>query len=364
MTDSPNLDTLSTTPPAPTQPEGTIHKIFFGRFGFRAGWSIAIFLILAMIIIAIGSVMALVASGHAREVVAAHASAQAHPNEPKPKLNIPFTAGLVTANDGFGFACLLAVCWIFSRAERRRFSAYGIGNKRFTDAIPGAIWGVVSMSTLVAVLRWKHLLIFDGRALHGPSILGWGLAWLVAFIFVGFSEEYQFRGYLQFTLMRGFWGLAERIAPNNPQPVAFWIAATLLSLGFGAVHLGNGGENFLGIFQVVFVGMVFAYALFRTGSLWWGIGFHAVWDWSQSFLFGVADSGNISVGRLFITHPQGNKLLSGGTDGPEGSIFSAVAVFLTIFAIYFTTKPGIQPLPEQLPQPQESLPPETDAVIA
>jgi membrane protease YdiL (CAAX protease family) len=364
MNHFPPLNSLDTNPSAPAHPKSVADGILFGRFGFRAGWSAAIFLILVTIIIAVSSVMAIAVSGHAREVVTARASVQAHPDEPKPTLNIPFTAGFVTANDGIGFACLLAVCWIFSRAERRKFSAYGIGSKRFIDVIPGAIWGVASMSALVAVLRWKHLLVFDGRALQGTPIFYYGVGWLVAFIFVGFSEEYQFRGYLQFTLMRGFWGLAERISPNNPQPVAFWIGATLMSLGFGALHLGNGGENFLGIAQIVFIGMVFSYALYRTGSLWWGIGFHAMWDWSQSFLFGVADSGNISVGRLFITHPQGSKLLSGGTDGPEGSIFAALAVLLTIFVIRFTTKPGILPSPEQLPRPEESLPPETNAAIA
>ena len=92
-----------------------------------------------------------------------------------------------------------------------------------------------------------------------------------------------------------------------------------------------------------------------------GIGFHAVWDWSQSFLFGVADSGNISVGRLLSTHPTGKTIFSGGTDGPEGSIFAAIFVFLTLFAIRFTARPGIKPSPEQM---FESNPPESIGIIA
>jgi len=123
----------------------------------------------------------------------------------------------------------------------------------------------------------------------------------------------------------------------------------------------NGGENVIGILQVFFIGMVFSYALWRTGSLWWGIGFHAVWDWSQSFLFGVADSGNVSVGRLLSTHPVGKPLLSGGSDGPEGSLFSVIFVFLTLFVIRFTTRPGAHHSPEPMPVQN---PPEILSVIA
>jgi membrane protease YdiL (CAAX protease family) len=150
--------------------------------------------------------------------------------------------------------------------------------------------------------------------------------------------------------MRGVWGLAEKISVANPRPWAFWIAATTFSLLFACVHLGNGGENVYGILQVFLAGIVLAYGLWKTGSLWWSIGFHCTWDWSQSFLYGVADSGNISFGRLFITHPQGKAILSGGADGPEGSILSTVALLIACVVIYFL-KPGVQPAIEQAPKP-------------
>jgi membrane protease YdiL (CAAX protease family) len=101
--------------------------------------------------------------------------------------------------------------------------------------------------------------------------------------------------------------------------------------------------------------MVFCYALWRTGSLWWGIGFHATWDWAQSYLFGVADSGNISVGRLFITHPQGKTILSGGADGPEGSLFASLALLFTLGAIHLASR-GSQPAIEQQPEALPTVP--------
>jgi hypothetical protein len=70
--------------------------------------------------------------------------------------------------------------------------------------------------------------------------------------------------------------------------------------------------------------------------LWWAIGFHATWDWSQSFLYGVADSGMMVQHHLLATHAVGKPILSGGTTGPEGSVF-ILAIFVLIALIIFFT---------------------------
>jgi len=76
--------------------------------------------------------------------------------------------------------------------------------------------------------------------------------------------------------------------------------------------------------------------LWRTGSLWWAIGFHASWDWAQSFLYGVADSGLMVEYHLLGTHALGTPLMSGGTTGPEGSIFVLPLLAVISFIIMFT----------------------------
>jgi membrane protease YdiL (CAAX protease family) len=335
--------------PTPPAPPSSGNPLFFGRFGLRAGYGIAIWIFVFIIFSAIGGIFAVGATGQAKQIMQARAQASAHPNAPKPKVHIDFVPTLVMVQDGITFLGLFGLAWLFSRGERRPLSAYGISRYRFADILPGAFWGLVMLSCVILALHLGHFIVFDGQNLHGASIVTYGLKWLIAFTLVGFSEEYSFRGYLQFTLMRGVWGWAERLSPTNTRTIAFWIAATLLSLLFALAHTGNGGENFFGLAQVFLAGMIFAYALWRTGSLWWGIGFHATWDWAQSYLFGVADSGNISIGRLFITHPQGKAIFSGGADGPEGSVFASVALLLTLGAIHLASQ-GQQPLIDQQPE--------------
>lgn len=342
----------SATPTAPPPAAPSPHSFFFGRFGLRAGYGITIFVVVFLILNIMGGFFAVAATGHMHQVMQARAYAAAHPHAPRVDLHIPLIPAFISIQDGITFLGLLGLCWFFSKGERRPLRSFGLGSYRFRDVFAGALWGLIMMGSLIFVLHASHLLVFDGRALHGPAIFLYGLKWLLAFLLVGFSEEYSFRGYLQFTLMRGVWGLAGKISAANTRAIAFWIAATLLSLLFALAHTGNGGETFFGLVQVFLAGIAFSYALWRTGSLWWGIGFHMTWDWAQSYLFGVADSGNISVGRLFITHPQGKPILSGGPDGPEGSIFATVALLLTIVIIHFIRR-GEQPAVEAAPNPDE-----------
>jgi len=350
-------------PPPPPQHHG--NPFFFGRFGFRAGYGIVIYVIAWVILTIIGSIVGVATTGQLKPMIHQQMQATkeiqawktAHPGEKMPDSARPhnkplfgFAPGLVIGSDAVLFFGMLALAWLLSRAERRRLGWYGIGTNRVLDFLPGAFWGLAALSALVFTLHALHLLYFDSKLLTGSALVLYGIKWLIAFLFVGFAEEYFLRGYMQFTLSRGVYGLAEMISPTNARAVAFWIAAFLLSILFACMHIRNGGENFVGLLQVFIVGMVFAYVLFRTGSLWWAIGFHMAWDWAQSFLYGVPDSGNISVGRLFQTHFAGKSLLSGGSDGPEGSLLCIPIFLLMLLVIRFTTKRGELPPLEQLPK--------------
>ena len=115
---------------------------------------------------------------------------------------------------------------------------------------------------------------------------------------------------------------------------AFWTSAVILSFLFSLAHAKNPGESPIGLLAVVLFALVFCLSLWRTGSLWWAIGFHASWDWSQSFLCGVADSGHMAQHHLLATHPIGKAILSGGATGPEGSIFVVAILGLTSVTIF------------------------------
>jgi len=344
-------------------PPSSPNRVFMGPYGLRAGWSLLIYIaILASIVAGVNGTHAYF-KARARQAEVAAAQAAGKPALPVVKRdeNAPMVVREAIAEEGISFAVLLLVSLLMAAIERRRFTAYGLGGTRiFSRFFTGMLWGLVAMALLMGTLRVLHLVSFDAQLDHGWSIAGWGGAQLLGFLCVGLVEEYLFRGYLQFTLARGLEGLGKLINPAHARAIGFWIATVITSGLFFAAHISNGGEDWLGLVLVFLGGLLFVLALWRTGSLWWGIGFHMAWDWSQSFLYGVPDSGALVQGRMFATHAVGNPLLSGGTVGPEGSVLCVPVILLAIAVLFRTRK---SPLPPFETKGQVAMPHDADAAF-
>ncbi len=302
----------------------TLRKVFIGQDGLRAGWSLLIFI---AIFAAIGYCVN--AIGHKLHVPAL-----------KPGLEISPQFGLVI--EGLNFLVVLLLTWIMSKIERRPVSAYGFQDKRkLSHFFAGLGWGMICLSLLVLTLWKAGLLLIDGRLLFGSDILRYGTVWLLGFLLVGLFEEYLNRGYLQYTLTRGLASLYHwAFKTRHSAALGFWTSAVVFSILFGLRHGNNPGESPIGLLSAGLAGMVFCLSLWRTGSLWWAIGFHTSWDWGQSFLYGVADSGLVIQHHLLATQPAGKPLLSGGTTGPEGSIFILGVLALIALIIVVTVPRG------------------------
>ncbi len=329
--------------------------LLFGSAELRAIWSLLIYLGMVGVFVAALYFLnhQIQQAGHQAEQAAAAKSANPAKEvknfgfAPEPGQPMPMTVMIIS--EVMLFSGFFFFSWIMATIEDRPISVFGLGGTRpIARFLTGAVWGILAISLLILTLHGLHLLVFDSRLDHGGSILFWGLIQLFAFFLVGLSEEYTFRGYIQFTLTRGMVTVGNLFSKRHARTIAFWIASVITSSIFLLAHKPNPGEDWYGLIQVFLIGLVFLLALWRTGSLWWGIGFHMAWDWGQSFLYGVPDSGGLMQGRLFATHAVGKPLLSGGSVGPEGSILCIPIILLLLPVLYFTH-----------PSPQPSL--ETDA---
>jgi len=299
--------------PGASSSEWNLRSSFIGPQGIRSGWSVLIFIMILVV-----------------EVLATRVPVNRllHSMKHNPALEAwsPAVAAGILA------LLVMIATAIMARIEGRPVLSYGFTDKRrLSRFVLGIAGGVAALSTLVLALKMSGWLIFDGQALHGGSAWGYGLQWGVAFLFTALFEESLLRGYLQSTLARG---------------VGFWWAAVLLSLAFGATHLSNHGESPIGIFSVVGAGLLFCLSLWLTKSLYWAVGLHAAWDWSQSYLYGVPDSGQVASGHLFATHPSGRLIWSGGPTGPEGSIYvipTMAVIALGVWIVWSQREPRKEP---------------------
>jgi len=226
--------------------------------------------------------------------------------------------------------CVVLATWIVSRMEKRPLGDYGIPPRgifglRFWE---GCLWGFAMLSAILLVLRVSGHFQIDSVALAGSAVFRYALGWGAVFLAVAVHEEFAFRGYWLFSFARR---------------LGFWRSALFTSLVFGAAHLGNPNENVLGILQVVVIGLVFCLMIRRTGTLWFALGFHAAWDWAETFFYGTPDSGLLGVGRCLNTSVQGPKWLTGGSAGPEGSVIAFLVLLLCALLVHLRFPNAVYP---------------------
>ena len=354
--------------PGSSQPHRDLDSVFIGPHGLRAGWSILLFAALYYL---------------SREVIGTlfYTAGLIHDTPPD-------SAGPVLIAEFVPFLALVGAMLIMVLIEDRssdrdpnsnlgpnlapRILSYNLdGSRRVRHFFFGLAAGFAALSLLVAALASGGWLRLGPASLSAAQALLNGALWAIAFLLIGSVEEGLFRCYSLSTLTRGinfWWALAAQTGlcfyvvlsgggndawgvylaaaiglfpclilhqksaaqPETRAHSAFWQAAWVTSSFFGFYHTSNSGENWIGVFAAAFIGFVFCVSVRVTGSAWWAIGCHAAWDWSESYFYGTANSGLLARGHLLTTAPSGNSLLSGGADGPEGSVLVLGAVVLLL----------------------------------
>jgi membrane protease YdiL (CAAX protease family) len=275
--------------------ETSLLRVFIGSNGLRAGWRLLLFILIAVIV-----------RFFLRRTLPSAANGLAP---------WPFIRG-----EGIAFLSVVLSAAVMSRIERRSFADYALPLRGALGARFwfGALWGFAALSALLLALRAGNAFSFGTVALGGAQLVGYAALWAIAFLLVGLLEEFLMRGYALYTLTTG---------------MGFWPSAIVLSVSFGVGHLRNPGESWAGGLSAALIGLFFCFTVRRTGDLWFAIGLHAMWDYSESFLYSVPDSGMMVEGHLLNCSFHGPPWLTGGSVGPEGSalVFALIGVMFVVF---------------------------------
>ncbi|MGA7460420.1 MAG: type II CAAX endopeptidase family protein [Candidatus Korobacteraceae bacterium] len=312
--------------PAPSG-NSQLRIIFIGPHGVRAGWRLLVFFALLVavrfaVVFPLGKIIG--------------------------NLGTDFSARKVIIGELFGFGIVLAATAIMGRFEHRSLADYGLPfrfvlGKQFWA---GALWGFVMLSVIVGMMAASGAYSFGSLALSPADVLKYALLWALAFLLVGFFEEFSFRGYLQYTLTSG---------------MGFWPAAGITCVIFAGLHLSNPGENWMGAVEIVLIALFLCLALRRTGNLWFAIGWHMAFDWGESFFYSTPNSGIHATGHMLKASLMGSKWLSGGTVGPEASVFDlvvTVAGILLLAKIYPEARYPVVAAAESSPEPAANVLPQ------
>ncbi|WP_280434631.1 CPBP family intramembrane glutamic endopeptidase [Nocardia carnea] len=203
---------------------------------------------------------------------------------------------------GAAAGAIFAYTWLSRRVENRlevtELAAAGRWSGLGHGALVGA--GAFLATMLLAVL------FTDADITSGSFGACLGVAGSMASVAV--TEELLFRG------------VVHRILEERTGSI---VAIAVSSLIFGLTHAVNSNATLWGTLAIaVEGGALLAIAYTATRSLWLPIGLHFAWNFTESGVFGTAVSGADGEPGLLRTVLSGPEVLTGGTFGPEASLFA------------------------------------------
>ena len=140
---------------------------------------------------------------------------------------------------------------------------------------------------------------------------------LFKFIMAAFLEELFFR------LI--FFKITEEL-------LGTWLALLLQTVMFGSAHMFNDNATVFTSAAVAIAGLPEAGAYMCTRRVWLPLGIHAGWNYLQTGIFGMANSGH-AFGGLFIPSVSGPAWFTGGAFGIEAS-YIAIALNLAAGLVF------------------------------
>jgi uncharacterized protein len=197
-------------------------------------------------------------------------------------------------------AIVLGAYWGYVRIIERRSVNELSGSRMLRELGAGILLGALLFCMTVGLLT--ALGVYHVTGTNGWMVV---VAAVPGFILFGVLEEVVMRGIVFRILEQAF---------------GSWIGLAVSAAIFGLLHLLNPGATLLNAASVmVEAGVLLAAAYMVTRRLWFCIGIHIAWNFTEGGIFSAAVSGGDTKGLLQARF-EGPDWLTGGAFGAEGSI--------------------------------------------
>ena len=225
----------------------------------------------------------------------------------------------------FGMTALIFAAWL-RFFERRSWASVGLGITEHSrrNYLLGFGLGLVMAASVVYVVR-----LLGGYAIEAEVNLQFSdvlpiVVLMFAFILQSGTEELIFRG----------WMLA-RIAARY----GLWAGVIGNSVLFTLMHIDTEALAALGLTGIIlFTAATLLFSIFlsllviKEKSIWGAAAWHASWNWMFITWFGLPTTGiELNLVPLvsdLMPVPDAAVWLTGGTDGPEGSVLTPIVLLL------------------------------------
>lgn len=193
---------------------------------------------------------------------------------------------------------IIYACLVRFIEKRPLVELAGKGAQRFAarGILMGAALFCITMLVMKFAGAWTYTGMYPLSALAYPFI---------GAFFAGIVEETVVRGLL-FRLLE--------------ESLGSWVALALSAVIFGLLHAFNPGASIVSTSAIALeAGVLLAAAYMYTRSLWFVMGLHFAWNFTEGGVFATSVSGGPKEGVIDV-HFVGSDLITGGSFGPEASL--------------------------------------------
>ncbi|MBR6384736.1 MAG: CPBP family intramembrane metalloprotease [Ruminococcus sp.] len=209
--------------------------------------------------------------------------------------------------------------------EKRSLKSMGFGKeKAFGHYFSGLFIGMFMMSA--------NVFLSVGLGVNSINLsenINYGMLsiFFFGFLIQGAAEEVLFRGCFMNTI-----GGKISAVP----------AILISSVAFSLAHAANGGINLLAFFNIALFGVFAGLYMILFDDIWGACAIHSTWNFFQGNVYGISVSGTDVENSVFtLTNSKQNVILTGGSFGIEGSIFTTLILSLaTALLIFILMKKG------------------------
>ena len=154
------------------------------------------------------------------------------------------------------------------------------------------------------------------------------IGYFAAILFQAGGEELICRMYIMGKLKRRYKSPAVAIAGN--------------SLLFTVLHLGNPGVTATSVVGVLVASILFSLIVYYSENIWTAIAMHTAWNFTQTIVFGLPNSGTVSPYSILKTEKAVSGFCFDKGFGVEGSFAAVIVICLAISAVVMISRRSVK----------------------
>ena len=203
------------------------------------------------------------------------------------------------------------------KVEKRNLRSVGFSKDNILSSyVKGLLIGFVMISIIIMAGLLLGEYKFESFNLNDLYLF---IPFLLGYMIQSMKEEIFARGWIMISIARR----------NNIS-----LAIIFSSLSFVVIHIFNNDVGLLALINIFIMGVFLSLLFLRYDNIWICGAFHAAWNFTLSYLYGLNVSGLKTASFLLVSQVH-KSIIGGNAFGPEAGLIATITTLIAIAVILY-----------------------------